>query len=133
MKRYMLDTNMVSYLIRKHPMVSKKIQEMPISSLCISAITEGELLFGLAKLKEESVRLRQVVKEFLSCMDVCPWDNTAAECYGLVRASLVKEGKTLSDLDLLIGSHAIALDATLISHDQAFQYIKDLKLEDWTL
>ena len=49
MRRYMLDTNTVSHLLRAHPSVARRVVAVPMASLCISAITEGELLFGLAK------------------------------------------------------------------------------------
>ena len=49
MKHYLLDTNTVSHLIKGHPAVARRMVAVPMSSLCISAITEGELLFGLAK------------------------------------------------------------------------------------
>jgi tRNA(fMet)-specific endonuclease VapC len=47
MKRHMLDTSMVSYLIRSHPAVVRRVAEAPMTALCIPAMTEGELLFGL--------------------------------------------------------------------------------------
>lgn len=79
MTRYMLDTNTVSYLIKKHPVVSKCVMDVPMTSLCISSITEGELLFGLAK-RPDAKRLHMVVSEFLLRVDVLPWDSNAAAC-----------------------------------------------------
>ena len=52
MTRYLLDTNMVSYLVKAHPAVSARVVAVPMASLCISSITEGGLLFGLAKRPE---------------------------------------------------------------------------------
>lgn len=49
MTRYMLDTNTVSHLLKKHPAVARRVVAAPITSLCISAITQGELLVGLAR------------------------------------------------------------------------------------
>ena len=49
MTLYMLDTNTVSHLIKENPLVIRRLLAVPMASLCISAITEGELLFGLAK------------------------------------------------------------------------------------
>ena len=46
--RYMLDTNIVSQLLREHPNVLARVLATPMEALCISSITEGELLFGLA-------------------------------------------------------------------------------------
>ena len=52
--RYMLDTNTVSHLLKKHPAVARRVVAAPITSLCISAITQGELLFGLANRPDAS-------------------------------------------------------------------------------
>jgi tRNA(fMet)-specific endonuclease VapC len=130
MKRYMLDTNMVSHLIRMNPAVMARAKAVPVASLCISAITGGELLFGLAK-RPEAVKLRAAIREFLRCVDVLPWDDGVAEHYAQTRAFLELQGKTLAPLDLLIASHAKSLDAILVSNDKAFQWVSGLQLEDW--
>jgi tRNA(fMet)-specific endonuclease VapC len=130
MKRYMLDTNTVSYFIREIPSVTKRVVETPMASLCISAITEGELLFGIAK-RPEAKRLRRVVAEFLSRVEVVPWDSSAAESYGQVRAVMERKGTAIAPLDLLIGSHALSLQSVLVTSDQAFAQMEDLEIEDW--
>jgi tRNA(fMet)-specific endonuclease VapC len=132
MKWYMLDTNMVSYLIKGHPIATRRITTAQISSLCISAITEGELLFGLAK-RPDARRLHLAVHEFLKRVDVLPWNSQAAERYGAVRASLVRQGKSLAPLDLLIATHALSIDATLITNDAAFRQVIDLRVDDWSV
>jgi tRNA(fMet)-specific endonuclease VapC len=131
MKRYLLDTNTVSHLIKAHPNVTRNVVAVPMASLCISAITEGELQFGLAK-RPDAKRLHHVVQEFLLRVDVLPWDSTVAKQYGMVRAGLEQKGKILSPLDLQIAAHAISVDAVLVSNDQAFRQIPGLMLEDWT-
>ena len=131
MTLYMLDTNTVSHLVKKDLTVMQRAKNVPIASLCISAITEGELLFGLAK-RPEAVRLHAAVNEFLRCVDVMPWDEGVAEHYAQVRASLERQGKTLAPLDLLIASHAESIGAVLVTNDQAFRLIGDLRVEDWT-
>ncbi|WP_297475385.1 type II toxin-antitoxin system VapC family toxin [Ferrovum sp.] len=127
----MLDTNMVSCLVKKDPTAMQRAKNVPISSLCISAITEGELLFGLAK-RPEAIRLHAAVKEFLRCVDVMPWDERVAEHYARIRASLERQGKTLALLDLLIASHAESIGAVLVTNDQAFRLMGSLRVEDWT-
>lgn len=128
---YMLDTNTVSCLVKKDPTAMQRAKNVPISSLCISAITEGELLFGLAK-RPEAIRLHAAVKEFLRCVDVMPWDERVAEHYARIRASLERQGKTLALLDLLIASHAESIGAVLVTNDQAFRLMGSLRVEDWT-
>lgn len=67
MKKFMLVTNMVSHLIKEHPVVARRVVAVPMARLCISAITEGELLFGLAN-RPDAKRLHRVVREFLRFM-----------------------------------------------------------------
>ena len=131
-QRYMLDTNMVSHLLRGHQDVMSHVETVPMASLCISAITEGELLFGLAK-RPAATRLQQLVQEFLRRVDVLPWDSTAAASYGQTRAALVSQGKVIAPLDLLIAAHAQSADAILVTNDQAFRQVEGLLREDWTI
>ncbi|MFZ4537504.1 type II toxin-antitoxin system VapC family toxin [Propionivibrio sp.] len=127
----MLDTNTVSSLVKKNTTAMQRAKDVPISSLCISAITEGELLIGLAK-RPEAIRLHAAVREFLRCVDVMPWDEGVAERYAQIRASLEGQGKTLAPLDLLIASHAESIGAVLVTNDQAFRLMAKLRVEDWT-
>lgn len=129
MKRYMLDTNTVSYLLRGHPAVIRRVMAAPMTALCISAITEGELLFGLVK-RPEARRLQTAVQEFLRRVDVLPWNSAIANFYGISRVNLEQQGKTLAPLDLLIASHALGTDAVLVSSDKAFSQLATLSLED---
>ena len=130
MKRYMLDTNAVSALIKQQPAVVKKVCSLPMHALYISAITEGELRFGLAK-RPEATRLHQAVLELLKRVDVLPWDHSVTQTYGTVRAGLEAQGKTLGALDLLIASHALSTDAVLVSNDRVFRQVSGLIIEDW--
>ncbi len=127
----MLDTNMVSHLLREHPAVVLRVLSVPMSSLCISAITEGELSFGLQK-RPEATRLRRAVAEFLARVDSKPWDSTVAQRYGTLRAELESSGKSLSPLDLQIAAHAQALNAILVTNDLAFTHVSNLQIENWT-
>lgn len=129
--RYMLDTNVVSQLIRKHPAVVSRVTTAPMAALCISAVTEGELLFGLAK-RPAATQLHAAVSEFLKRVEVLPWDSSAAESYGALRASMEAHGKPLAPLDMLIGAHAASVSAILVTNDRAFQQLGDLRVEDWT-
>jgi tRNA(fMet)-specific endonuclease VapC len=103
----------------------------PITSLCISAITQGELLFGLAK-RPDATALHVAVREFLRRVDVLPWDASTSEVYGPARAATQREGRGLAPMDLLIGSHALSIDAVLVTNDRAFAQLPSLSVEDWT-
>jgi len=131
MTRYMLDTNTVNHLLRKHPEVARRVMAVPITALCISAITQGELLFGLAR-RPDAIALHDVVREFLRRVDVLPWDADTAEVYGPVRAAAQREGRVLAPVDLLIGAHALGIGAILVTNDRAFSQLAGLSIEDWT-
>jgi len=77
--------------------------------------------------------LRNALTQVMLHMDVLPWDAAAATCYGELCSSLETQGINLSDFDMMIASHAVALKATLVSRDKAFAHIpkQRLKLEVW--
>ena len=129
--RYMLDTNTVSHLLKKHPAVARRVVAVPITALCISAITQGELLFGLAK-RPDATALHEAVREFLRRVDVLPWDAATSEVYGTARTASQREGRVLAPMDLLIGAHALSIDAVLVTNDRAFGQLSGLSIEDWT-
>ena len=132
MQQYMLDTNIVCHLLRLQPHVARRVTELPMSSLCISSITEGELLFGLAK-RPAAKELHTAVRELLLRLETMPWDSSAAERYGPARADFVRRGRTLAPLDLLIATHALSLGAVLVTNDQAIRQLPELQTEDWSV
>ncbi len=129
--KYMLDTNTVSYFLKQHPSVTKRITSLPLDSLCLSVITEGELRYGLAR-KAEAKNLHKVVQEFLKRVEVLAWNSDAAQHYGNLRAELETKGNSLGVFDMQIAAHAFSIGATLVTNDQAFKRVKKLKVEDWT-
>jgi tRNA(fMet)-specific endonuclease VapC len=133
MKLYMLDTNTASYIIKGKPVVVREhLRQVPMARVCISSITQAELLRGVAK-KPEAKRLPIAVKEFLIRVDIMPWDSDAAEAYARLRTSCEREGTPLGTMDMLIAAHSVAVGAILVTNDQAFYKIKhNLSLEDWT-
>lgn len=129
--RYLLDTNTVSHLIKRHPQTTQRLLAVPMHSVCISAITAGELAFALAK-RPEAVALKAVVHEFLKRVDVLPWDAAVAQTYGTLRAQLQSKGVTLSALDMQIAAHAMHVNAVLVSGDQEYGQVTGLTHEDWS-
>ena len=128
---YLLDTNTVSHLIKRHPQATQHLLAVPMHSVCISAITAGELAFGLAK-RPEAVALKAAVNEFLRRVEVLPWDGAVAQTYGTLRALMQSNGTPLAALDMQIAAHALQLKAALISSDRAMAQVPDLLVEDWT-
>ena len=128
---YMLDTNTVSHFLKQHPKVTKRITSLPMDSLCLSVVSEGELRYGLAR-KPGAKNLHKVVQEFLKRIDVLAWSSDVAQHYGNLRAELEAKGNQLGALDMQIAAHAFSIGATLVTNDQAFKKVKKLKVEDWT-
>jgi len=132
MRVYLLDTNIASYIFSGYSAAARASLEnlSPLEHACISAVTEGELRYGIAK--RESERLRHALDGFLKRIPIRSWDSDAAVTYGRLRANLQKSGKILGPLDLQIAAHAIALGATLVTRDKAFQQVSDLPgLVNW--
>lgn len=130
--RYMLDTNMASHVVRGgHPRLRRKFRSVPLPDICVSAVTEAELLFGLAKRPLAST-LHVVIREFLLRVDRLAWDSAAAEVYGHLRSALERKGRPLGALDMLIAAHALAAGAILVTADRSFSQVPRLKLADWT-
>jgi len=130
--RYLLDTNIANCVIKGNiPAVRRHIVKVPMAQLAISAVTEGELRYGVER-RLDATHLRSIVDEFLLRMTILPWDSEAARHYGQIRATLEREGQTMGNLDLMIGAHALALGAVLVTNDQAFKRITNLQLADWT-
>jgi tRNA(fMet)-specific endonuclease VapC len=129
--RYMLDTNTVSHLIKRHTVVQRHVLATPMSSLSVSAITAGELLFGLANLPA-AFRLHRAVGELLRRVDILAWNDVVAKRYGDLRADMERLGRVLAPLDMLIASHAVAADMVLVTNDRAFSQVAGLTVEDWT-
>ena len=126
-RRYMLDTNTVSYIVKgKSPAARIKLAGLPQNDIaCISTITEAEIRYGLAK-APNAAALRIAIDGFLAKIKILPWGSDEAAVYGDLRAKLEASGKTLGNLDMLIAAHAMAADAILVSNDKAFAQVQDL-------
>lgn len=125
----MLDTNAVSALVKGQAAgLSKALEHR---SFCMSVITEAELRFGLAR-RPINPDLRSIIDTLLQSTDIRPWTSACAARYGQLRTELETLGKPLAPMDLLIATHALAEDCTLVSADRAFAHVPGLKLFDWT-
>jgi tRNA(fMet)-specific endonuclease VapC len=131
MTRFMLDTNAASGLVKGQPKLTVRFKAEAPDRVCLSAVTEGEMLFGVAR-RPEARRLHAAVSELLAAIDVLPWTSTTARRYATLRAGLERQGRPLSALDLMIAAHAAEHDMTLVTNDGAFGAVLELRVEDWT-
>ncbi|MFJ1252261.1 type II toxin-antitoxin system VapC family toxin [Cupriavidus sp. CuC1] len=140
MKTYMLDTNIVSHIIKGDlPRVRERLVAVPMHSVAVSVVTQAELLYGVAK-RGHPTGLATRVREFLARVTVLPWTSAVAEVYGDLRAACEAAGMPLAPMDMMIAAHAQALSAipahgtvTLVTRDRAFSRAPvPLAIEDWT-
>jgi tRNA(fMet)-specific endonuclease VapC len=130
--RYLLDTNIASYVIKGNfPQVRQRLRRVPMSEVGISVVTEAELRFGVARLPQVA-KLGIAVEEFLLRVEVLPWDSEAAQHYGRIRALLESEGQPMGNFDMMIAAHALAAGTILVTNDRAFRRVKGMRIEDWT-
>lgn len=114
---YMLDTDITSYLIKgRHKELEAHFKTVPASSICVSSITRGELIYGLKKLSSNH-RLQIDVPFFLKAVRVLCWDADAADQYAQIRYSLESAGQTIGIADAMIAAHAISAEAVLVTNN----------------
>ena len=135
---YLLDTNTVSYIVSGLSQAAR-MQLLRLegrSAVYLSAISEAELRFGMAKGPKHPVRIA-MMERFLAKATVLAWGREEAAAYGELRAGLQAAGSPLGALDTLIAAHALAADAVLVTHDKAFHRLKlvnlnrKLQVVDW--
>jgi tRNA(fMet)-specific endonuclease VapC len=128
---YLLDTNTVAYAIKgNRPGVWARLQAIAFGKIAISSITEAELRYWIVNRPNEA-RVPILVEEFLNRVPSLPWDSSVTRTYALLRADCKRMGKALSELDMQIAAHALALDLILVTHDGAFRQVPGLRTEDW--
>jgi tRNA(fMet)-specific endonuclease VapC len=129
--RYLLDTNVVSDLVRNPwGRVTQRIREVGEAQVCTSIIVAAELRYGAAK--RGSRRLSAQLEAVLGALDVLPFEAPADVTYGVLRARLEQVGTAIGGNDLLIAAQVIALGYTLITdNEREFARIDNLPQENW--
>ena len=128
----LLDTNIISHIMRQPGGLAARRADLIDTDerLCTSVIVQFELRFGLEK--NPSKRLQTSYDVTMAGIDVLPLDSSAAAEYARIRATLESTGKPIGANDLLIAAHALALDATLVTDNEAeFRRVPGLKIENW--
>ena len=129
--RYLLDTNVVSDLVRNpQGKVAARIADVGEESVCTSIIVAAELRYGAAR--KGSERLLSQLVTVLGALEILPFETPAEITYGDVRARLETAGKPIGGNDMLIAAHAISLGLTIVTdNEREFSRIEGLPFENW--
>jgi tRNA(fMet)-specific endonuclease VapC len=129
--RYLLDTNIVSDLVR-HPKghVARRIRQVGGAQVCTSIIVACELRYGVAK--KGAARLSARLEDALARLEVLAFEEPADVAYASIRAALEGAGRPIGANDLLIAAHALALCCTMVTDNGGeFSRIEGLACENW--
>ncbi len=131
MLKFLLDTNIVIYVIKRRPIEILKTFNSHTGQMCISSITLAELLHGVEKSTAQDHNLRQV-EDFVSRLDVLEYGGKAAAHYGDIRADLERKGMPIGVNDLHIAGHARSEGLTLVTNNmREFKRVEALRLANW--
>lgn len=129
---YMLDTDIASFIMkRSNDAVLRKLQTVPVSAICISAVAESELRFGV-EVSPRHRKDREALDTLLRFLPVIDYPAAAAIEYGRIRGDLQRRGLLIGANDMLIAAHACCMGLTLVTNNtREFGRIAGLKLENW--
>lgn len=128
--RYMLDTDICSFLMRDEPTVVARLRTLRPSAVCLSAVSLGELRLG-AELKG-SQRLHRQIDRLASAVITEAFDAAAADELGRIGSALLRHGTPIGHYDVLIAAHAISLGVTLVTNNlKHFGRVRGLRHESW--
>ena len=131
MLRYLLDTNIVIYVLKRRPVEVLSTFNANASRMAISSITLAELLHGAQKCSRVSENL-SVIEDFCSRLEVISYGAKAAQHYGAIRAALEKLGQPIGVNDLHIAGHARSEGLVLVTNNMSeFARVPALELENW--
>lgn len=131
MLRYLLDTNIVIYVLKRRPIEVLSVFNANASRMAISSITLAELMHGAEKSSRVTENL-MAIEDFCSRLDVLPYGSKAAQHYGAIRAQLEKLGRPIGVNDLHIAAHARSEGLVLVTNNTAeFERVPALEVENW--
>jgi tRNA(fMet)-specific endonuclease VapC len=131
MFKYLLDTNIVIYVLKRRPKEVLEIFNRNASRMAISSITLSELIYEAEKSSNVDKNL-EAIEEFVSHLDVLPYDAKASQHYGQIKAALEKRGEIIGENDIHIAAHAISQGLILVTNNlREFKRVPNLALENW--
>lgn len=131
MLKYLLDTNIVIYVVKRRPLEVLAQFNANAGRMAISAITLSELYHGAEKSAKVSQNL-EVIEEFASLLEVLPYTAKASQHYGAIRSDLEKAGQTIGVNDLHIAAHARSEGLVVVTNNlYEFARVPGLMVENW--
>ncbi len=131
MLKYMLDTNIVIYVLKRKPLDLLQTFNQHAGQMSISSITLAELFHGAEKSSRPEHNL-MVVEDFISRLEILEYGMKAAAHYGGIRAHLEKSGKSFGVNDLHIAGHARSEGLILVTNNKReFERVEALRIENW--
>ena len=131
MLKYLLDTNIVIYVMKRRPMEVLQTFNQNAERMAISSITLAELFHGAEKSQRVSDNLN-AIEDFCSRLEVLPYTAKASQHYGAIRAELEKNGTPIGINDLHIAAHARSEGLILVTNNMnEFQRVPALQVENW--
>lgn len=133
MLRYLLDTNIVIYVLKRRPLEVLPRFNANANRMAISSITLAELMHGAERSQRVSDNL-SVIEDFCSRIEVLAYGAKAAQHYGAIRAALEKLGQPIGVNDLHIAGHARSEGLVLVTNNVSeFERVPALELENWVV
>ncbi len=131
MLKFMLDTNIIIYVMKNRPKQFKDRFTLHNGRMCISSVTLGELVFG-AEHSQQTDRNLAEIEEMTARIEVLPFEDKAAYHFGRIRSDLYRMGRPIGPYDMMIAGHARASAMILVTNNvKEFERVPGLQVENW--
>lgn len=128
--KYLLDSNICVYILREKKGMIEHLRRVGWQNCCISEMTVAELLYG-AECSSEVEENKKAVLSFCADIEIVPVGLALSE-YAYQKAKLRRKGTLIDDLDLLIGSTAVATDCIMVTENvKHLNRIEHIQIENW--
>jgi tRNA(fMet)-specific endonuclease VapC len=129
--RYLLDTNIISYYLRRVPKVSQKFLDTPYEDLCTSTLVTMEIEYGFSLNPQTRQQFGHAFELLLDEIQLISFTAVDAFIAGKVRAELQKSGQSIGDIDEMLAGTAIAQNLILVTNNKHFDHIAGLTFDNW--
>jgi len=128
--KYLIDTSVCIDVMQRRGQARAKLAKLRREQCCISSVVKAELMVGVHKADDPQCQAK-ILEAFLAGLTVLPFNETAADAYGKLRAALEAGGAVIGANDMLIAAHALSAKLTLLTSDGHFERVEKLKLKLW--